>query len=166
MKRKLNILTVLYLIFLFLLFLSGSITGLFGELIYLLAFALPLAVGIYISRGEPCHGELGIDREKLKFTAPLIMPTVGVTVVLSYVTSLLIYLLTGVTSNVDLGDSLFIAILDHALMPALLEEILFRYLPMRFLSNESQRSTVIASAFFFALSARCCFSSASAWATS
>ena len=42
MKRKLNILTYLYTLFLVLLFLSGQFSGIIGDLIYLLSFALAI----------------------------------------------------------------------------------------------------------------------------
>ena len=151
MKRKLNILTILYLFFLVLLFLSGSINGILGEIVYYLAFILPLGVGIYLSRGECFDAGFKMDREKLRFTLPLIMPTVAVVIVLAALTSFWIYVMTGRTNSVDLGDSFVLAIISHALVPAILEELLFRYLPIRLLSGRSERVAVFSSAFFFAM---------------
>ncbi len=151
MKRKLNILTILYLFFLVLLFLSGSINGILGEIVYYLAFILPLGVGVYLSRGEYFDAGFKMNKEKLRFTLPLIMPTVAVVIVLAALTSFWIYVMTGRTNSVDLGDSFVLAIISHALVPAVLEELLFRYLPIRFLSGRSERAAVFASAFLFAL---------------
>lgn len=151
MKRKLNILTFLYMLFLLLLFLSGSFQGAFSSVIYFLAFGLPIGIGIYLSREDKVDNILGITREKVGFTLPLIMPTVSVVIMLSILTSLVIFALTGRTNEVDVGDSFILAIISHALLPALLEEMLFRYLPIRMLSHRSPALTVFASAFFFAL---------------
>ena len=70
---------------------------------------------------------------------------------LSYVTSLIIFALTGKTNSIDLGDSYFLALFTHALIPAIFEEALFRYLPMRLIAPHSPRCAVVASSFFFAL---------------
>ena len=50
-----------------------------------------------------------------------------------------------------MGDSYLLALLTHALAPAILEEALFRYVPMRLLAPYSQRGAIFISAFFFAL---------------
>ncbi len=153
MKKKLNILTVSYLLFLILLFLSGSTFGILSEVIYLLAFVLPFALALYRTREErvPRASYLTLNSEKISFTLPIIAPTVSVVMLISLLTSLLIFALTGKGNTVDVGDSFFAALLSHALLPAVLEEMLFRYLPMRLLAQHSKRGAVIASAFFFAL---------------
>ena len=151
MKRKLNTLSYLYLFFLALLFLSGGVSGFLGEVVYLLAFLLPLGIGIYLSRDEYPTVDFKMDREKVNFTLPLIIPTVAVTLLLSYLTGLLIFVTTGRVNSVDMGDSFLLAIISHAIMPAVLEELLFRYLPIRFLADRSERLCIFASAFFFSL---------------
>ena len=72
-------------------------------------------------------------------------------IAISALTSLLIYLSTGQTNSVDLGNSFILALLRYALLPAVLEEMLFRYLPMCLLLPYSKRATVLISAFFFSL---------------
>lgn len=153
MKRKLNILTILYLFFLVLLFLSGSISGVLGEAVYLLAFALPVGIGVYLTRDGSIRGKklLTLDYEGSRRTLPIVAPTVSVVMLVSYLTSLLIFAVSGKTNSVDVGDSFILAIFSHALLPAVLEEALFRYLPMRLLSEHSRRGTILISAFFFAL---------------
>ena len=86
------------------------------------------------------------------------MPTVSVIMLLSYITSILIFIFFGRTNDVDVGESFVLAIITHAFLPAVLEEMLFRYLPIRLLSRHSHEWTVLGSAFFFALVHRDLFS--------
>ena len=101
---------------------------------------------------------LSIDSYGIKKAWPLVFPTVSVVIAISALTSLLIFVTCGKTNSVDLGDSFVIAILRYALLPALLEEMLFRYLPLRLLSPCSRRGAVLISAFFFSLVHRDLFS--------
>ena len=151
MKRKLNILTYLYTLFLVLLFLSGQFSGIIGDLIYFLSFALPFVIGVILSRGQEGDISFEIDKENLKFTLPLIMPTVVVTIILAFITNLVIFTITGRTNYVYIGDSFVLAIITHAVLPAIFEELLFRYLPARILSGHSEKLVVLYSAFFFSL---------------
>lgn len=153
MEKKLNILSITYLLFLILLLLSGSLSGVVSDLVYFLAFIIPLAFGLISTRDEKVERGrfLVLDSEGLKRTLPVIFPTVSLVIILSYLTALLIRLITGRTNQVDVGDSFILALINHALLPAILEEALFRYLPMRLLSRHSKRGAVLISAFFFSL---------------
>ena len=66
-------------------------------------------------------------------------------------TSSVIYFIFGVKNPVDLGDNIWLAFLLHASLPALLEELLFRYLPLRIFGRESYPTMIVVSALFFAL---------------
>lgn len=153
MKRKISVLFLSYSLFLILLFTSGMLSGVLSEAVYFLSFILPILLALYLTRDEkPYRGKfLSLDKEGLKLTLPLIVPTISVTVIISYITAALIFLLTGKINSVDIGDSVFLAIVSHALLPALLEEALFRYIPMRLLAPHSKRAAVLISAFFFAM---------------
>ena len=152
MDRKTDILTIGYLAFLILLFLSGSISGIISEVLYLLAFILPFFAVMLQAKEKGRYTDLlSISKEKISFALPLIAPTVSLIIIVSFLTSLLIYAVTGKTNNVSLGDSFVLALLSHALMPAVFEEMLFRYLPMRLLSSHSKRGAIIISAIFFSL---------------
>ena len=59
--------------------------------------------------------------------------------------------LFGLEDTTAVEGSLPIALINYALLPAVLEELLFRYLPMRLTARYSPRMTVIISALFFAL---------------
>ena len=154
MNQKINRLTICYILFLILLLLSGILDGVFSRVVYLLAAAIPTVICLFRSREEVKRDKwlyLGIKKEGIRFTLPLIAPTIGLIMTVSFITSLLIFKLTGKENNVNVGDSFPLAMLNHALLPALVEEILFRYLPMRLLSSHSRRATVLASALFFSL---------------
>ncbi len=153
MSKKISILTFDYTIFLVLLFLSGSLSGVFSELVYYLAFILPIGITLFVTRSERVEREryLTIDMTGVKGFLPLIFPTVSAIMLISYLTSILIFFISGKTNSVDLGSSFIFALITHALLPAILEEALFRYLPMRLLAPYSKRGAVLISAFFFSL---------------
>lgn len=153
MKRKINSLSVSYMLFLILLFLSGSTSGVVSDLIYLVAFILPMLVSFIEIKDEKADRwqYLKLDKEGTKLTLLVLAPVIAVVFSLSALTSFIITALTGATASVDIGNSLPIALFLHAFLPAVLEEMLFRYLPMRLLSANSKRVTVFVSALFFAL---------------
>lgn len=153
MRKNVTILTASYTVFIFLLFLSGALSGFVSELVYYLAFIIPITLALLLTRKELSDMKeyLTIDREGISLAWPVIFPTIAVTILISYLTSLLIFAVTGKTNQVDLGDSYILALVSHALMPAILEEALFRYLPMKLLAPYSKRGAIFISAIFFAL---------------
>lgn len=154
MNKKINALTISYILFLIILFLSGSFSGILSRLIYILSGFVPLVLCLFLTRGEQRSEKwrfLTVKKDKLKLTLPLAAPTVVAIIILSFVTSWLIFKLTGKENNVNIGNSYVLAIINHALLPAIIEEVLFRYLPMRLLSSHSRRAAIFVSAFFFAL---------------
>ena len=153
MKRKINILTSCYTLVLILLFASGSVSGVWSEVMYYLSFLLPIGISLYLTRDEKIEkGKyLTIDAKGVIQFAPLIFPTISLTILLSIITSYIIYNVTGQTNSVYVGDSYPLAIFTHALLPAVLEEALFRYLPIRLIAPHSPRCAIFVSAFFFSL---------------
>ena len=153
MKNKISVLTISYVVFLVLLLSSAFFSGLVANVVYYLAFILPLVMAIRLSKDSSCDLSncLTINKQGIKHMMPLIFPTVLVVMLVSFATSLVLYALTGSTNSADVGDSFPLAIISFALIPAILEELLFRYLPMRLIAPYSRRGAVIISAFFFAL---------------
>lgn len=153
MNGKIRLLALSYSMFLVLLFLSGSLDGLWSRAVYYFAFILPLAIALLAVGREvlPKREQLGFSYEKLRLTLPCILPSAAIVALASFLTSLIIQAISGKTQTVDVGDSFFIALITHALVPAVLEEIVFRYLPMRLLAPHSKRGAVIVSAMMFAL---------------
>ena len=153
MKKNLTILTASYTVFIFFLFLSGAFSGFLSDVIYYLAFIIPITLALLLTRKElgDMREYLTIDREGISLSWPVIFPTIAVTMLISYLTSLLIFAVTGKTNYVELGDSYILALINHALLPALLEEALFRYLPLKLIAPYSKRGAIFISAAFFAL---------------
>ncbi len=152
--KKTKLLSLLYLLSLLMLFASGSLSGIVSQAVYILSFILPTVIGLYLVRREE-KGEkelpVSLDSRALGLLIPVVAPTVFIIIFISLFTSFLIGLIFGAQSSVELGDSLPLAILSHAILPAILEEALYRYLPMRLWGRERDGSLVIISALFFAL---------------
>ena len=149
-EKRIGFLAILDLVFIVFLVLSGSFSGTLSTLFYILAFIIPICVGFYMTREESGNVDflrLGGAREAL----PFIAPTIGAVMLVSFLTSLLIGLISGKGNSIDLGDSLILAILTHALAPAILEEALFRFIPMRAMKGERWPVIMLFSALFFAL---------------
>ncbi|MBQ7387313.1 MAG: CPBP family intramembrane metalloprotease [Clostridia bacterium] len=163
MKRNLTTFTAMCLIFLLLLASAGVTSGVFSEILYYSAFILPTILGIIadnkLRKEESEHDReypepknlFRISSEGVRRFLPLIFPTVALVFLISVLSSALIGALFGVESTVDVGDNLVLALLSHALLPALLEELLFRYMPMRMLARHSVRLTIVISSLYFAL---------------
>ncbi len=152
MEKKIRTLSYGYFALFVMLLVSGMLSGIFAEITYYLAFILPFAVICILERKEGlCPRLFTLDSEGARITALATFPCVCLVMVISYITSIAIYLAFGQTNSVDLGNSLPLALVNYALLPALLEEMLFRYLPMRMLAPYSKRAAVLVSAFFFAL---------------
>ena len=147
-------LSLLYLLSLLLLMASGSLSGALSRVAYALAFLLPTVIGIYLTcRGENGKKELplSLDSRAVGLFIPVIFPTVLLIVCASLLTSTVIWLVFGVKNQVTLGDNLPLAILSHAILPAVLEEALYRYLPLRLWGRDRGAGLVVISSLCFAL---------------
>ena len=162
MTEAVKLVTLVNIIFIILLLASSSVAGYLGEVLYYFAFAAPIFIGFYAS------GTLKKKREEIKGVAepeekytsfsgkkaldilPLIVPTVTVVFCISYLTSLLLSL-AGIQGATVENQGIFKMLLIHALVPAFLEEALFRYIAMRILLPYSKRWCIIYSAICFSL---------------
>ena len=163
MTDAVKILTLIDIIFLFFVAISGSIGGLAGDMVYyLFAFTLPIAIGFYSSIklrykreemagvAESPDGFLSLDSQRAVRLIPLIAPLVAVVFTVSLLTSILLSALGAPAQQVeDMG--ILQMLLVYALVPAVFEEALFRYIPMKLLSPYSRRTCVFYSALCFAL---------------
>lgn len=162
MTEAVKLVTLIDIIFILLLVLSGSVSGFVGEIVYYVAFIVPIAIGFYSSRGlkikreeikgvsEPQETLTNFSHVKLLRTMPLIAPTVAVVFSVSLLTSLLLSL-AGISGNTVKNENIAKMILVHAISPALFEEALFRYIPMKLLLPYSKRWCIIYSALCFSL---------------
>lgn len=151
MRRKVKILTFAYLLFLVFSLLSGRVNGFISDLLFAFAFIVPtfLCIGLTRGVGDDITEYLRLDRGGTRLLLALGVPTVVCVMGVSYLTSLLIGAASGVTNEINVGDSFFLAVISLALLPAILEEMLFRFLPMKLLMPHSKRVCVLFSAFMF-----------------
>ena len=162
MKHAIKLLTFLNVAFIVFLMLSSSFTGWIRELLYYLAFIVPIVIGCLSSeelkrkreevagvREEPDR-LLEFDLGRAKRLLPLIAPTVAIVFVASFMTSLILSLIGASSSGVE-EAGIVRMILVHALAPALFEEALFRYIPLKLIMPYSKRWCVFYSALCFAL---------------
>ncbi len=154
MKREINLLTLTYLLVLLSLFVSGLFEGVLSTVIYILGFVLPFCLALVLAKipGEKSRAEyLTLTRSGALITANALFLLVGICFLLSYLSSLVLWHTLGVSAVSDLGDSFTVSVLIHALLPAVLEEALFRYLPLKLIGERSPAVTLLLSAGFFAL---------------
>lgn len=152
MQKRVDLLTYICILFVILLFVSGISTGIMSDVVYILAFAVPIFFGLRFGADrEDRYSYFKISRKDIGFVLPTVPLVIAVIFLLSFLSSLLIYLASGKTNAADVGDSIPLAILTHALLPAILEEALFRYLPMRMLGKRSPRTALLISSVYFAL---------------
>ena len=163
-----RLVTLLDVIFIVLLAISGSVSGLIGDLIYYVAFILPITVGFFCSselkrKREEIAGVaekpdrlLTFDRNAFRKTVPLVAPAVATVFAVSFLTSMLMSVFGVQSPPVEKTDIVTMLIV-HALTPAIFEEALFRYIPMKLIAPYSKRLSVFYSAFCFAL-IHCSFS--------
>ncbi len=159
MKRTVSEFVITDLMFVALLSLSGVLSGffsgIFSDLLYLASFLLPTVAFLTLRKNK--------NEESFKLSVSLTprsaclfllfaAPTVFGVMALSFLSSSLMGVI-GSEGAVATEDTNFLyALILHAIAPAIFEEMLFRYLPLRALGNESPRLAVIYSAILFSLS--------------
>ncbi len=151
MERNIKIFTVASLAFLCILSLSGSLGGVIGEILYILAFAIPVCLSLLGARGEKPSLGLGvkIKNAALIFSAsPLLLFLIFA---LSFITAVIISITVGANNPSPVSGSPVTDVLSLAFAPAILEEALFRYLPLKLIAPYSRKSALIISSLFFSL---------------
>ena len=162
MNNSVKVYTFLIIAFIFLCSITGALPEPFNLILEIVAYGVPIFVGYLASRKFKREREeiagvaeaestlIGVRREKTVGILPLVMPTLGIIFLVSYLTSLLLGLL-GVQGSTVEDAPLFEMIILHALVPSVLEEMLFRYLPMKLIMPYSKRFCVCLSSVYFAL---------------
>lgn len=160
MQKNIKIYTLLILVLLLFLALSGIVPQPFGSILYLSGFALTIGIGlVYSSRDKTRREEESGQREpsdmllslnkSCALVAPLVFPVIALVFLTSFLTSLLLSAL-GVVPPESVEENILELILLHAVAPAILEEAAFRYLPMKLFMPYSKRATLIISSIYFA----------------
>ncbi len=152
MERNIKTYTLSILIFLLILSLSGSFDGILGEALYYFAFIIPTALALLTLREQKTDFSLltpKIKNAKLIFSlTPL---SLFLIFTLSYITAWIIFRTLGKTNPPETSGAPISDIFSLAFLPAILEETLFRYLPLKLIAPYSKKSAVIISSVFFAL---------------
>lgn len=162
MNNAVKVYTFLTLAFLLASSAAGMLAAPFNIIFKIAAYGVPVFVGYLVSRKFKREREeiagvaeaestlVGIKPCRLAGLAPLVMPTLGLIFLISYLTSLLLGTL-GIAGSTVEDAPLFEMLIIHALVPSLLEEMLFRYLPMKLIAPYSRRLSIVVSSVYFAL---------------
>lgn len=150
-KRATDITVLCHALVLIGLSVSGSLSGIASDICYITAFLLPTALGILFARayGIP-HCPISIGKKDLGLASFIIFPSVLLILGISLITSELLKF-TGAVFEVTVYDTFIENALRHAILPAVLEEAVFRYLPMTLFSKNRKRECILISSISFAL---------------
>ncbi len=164
MVSKIRLLVAMDMLFLLFLALSGSTAGITSEILYYLAFLAPILVALnnlYIPR-ESSHAswentksamlrdlkrDFSLSKEDALFTLPIFAPAICLIIGISYATSSLMGLF-GYENVRVFEEPFFVALITHALVPAVLEELLFRFAPIKLLKDNKKCALLLSSVMF------------------
>ena len=162
MKKNIIIFIFLTIFSRLVLSLSGMAEPPFADMLYVLAFGLPILVGIPLAERDRRRREeiagvkerwaslLSLRPERAVMLLPLVFVSVAAIFFVAYLGYLLISILGGELSG-GISGSLFELLLTSALLPSVTEEMLFRLLPMKLVLPYSRKWTVILSAVSFSV---------------
>ena len=147
-----NTLTLCNAIFILLFAISTFFDGFLRSSFHLFAYLIAILIGVWRASEETDKiAPLKLsDIRASAFSLPLFPPILALTMLVALGTSAL-FSLIGIEGTGALGDRFGVALLEHALLPAVFEELLFRYLPLILLGRENPRGLILTSAIFFAL---------------
>lgn len=159
MTEKIKIITIIDLLFLFILGAAGSLENkVLSDIFYYLAFLIPIGMGLcYIfKKREPVHSaapispnDFTLKKDEAILALPLIMPEIFAVLLISVATSTLMNLL-GQNNTTSFNEPFGYAVLIHALIPAVLEELLFRFIPIKLIGKGEEKTAIILSSLMFA----------------
>ena len=153
MNRSLSELIFADSIFLLFLSFSSLCEGALGSLFYAAAFILPVVMMTYLWRAKEEKYEIRIfaaGRESLSLSA-FVFPIIFGVFLISFLVSMLLSLIGVQSEPRSLDGNLLYVIITSAIAPAIFEEMLFRYLPIKALGAHSPKLTVVYSTVLFAL---------------
>ena len=147
-NRKIAKIVLADLLFVFFLTLSGMLAEL-SDFFYVAAFLFPALFLILTEKSKVRLAPTlrGADIPNFLVSAPLI---IGGIILFAFITASILSLF-GIKDNTELAGDIFPIIVNHALLPALLEELLFRYAPIRMLGDMKRGNVIILTSALFAL---------------
>lgn len=152
MKNR-TLLTLLYASALLLLICSSLLPSNIRPYLSPFSLLLPLLVGLLLFR-KRCGGRIIAFEEKSRkrtIICYLLFPIILLGIIAVSALSTFLFSLIGIESTTTLSYPLPTALIFYAAVPALLEEALYRYLPMLALQDESRTSVLVFSSVAFAL---------------
>lgn len=151
MKNR-TLLTLLYGAAILLLICSSLLPSTIRPYFSPFALLLPLLFGLFLFRKRGGGRIIAFEEKKRERTvlAYLLFPIILLGIIAVSALSSLLFSLVGIESTTVLPDSLPTALIFYAAVPALLEEALYRYLPMLALRDESRLGALVFSSVAFA----------------
>ena len=132
MKKTVTRIVLADFLFIALLSLAGSLDGPVSQVVYYLGYFVP-ALFLFLSSQDSFRENakpiLKLSRQGGILTSLTVAPTLVIVLGMSFLTTLLLSLFAK-PAPVVLEDNLLVAILIHAVIPAFLEELLFRFIPI------------------------------------
>ena len=149
--RGVRIITAASLGFFILLILSGAVGGALGNVLYYLALPVSGFSALFICKSDLSEEKmLSMKASDVKASLAYVFPTVLLVMTVSYLTALF-FSLFGISTDEKITEPLPTAILVYALYPAVFEELLFRYIPLRLSDKMPRGMLVVVSSVAFAL---------------
>ena len=150
MRKSIAYIVLIDLAFLFIAAVKGMMSGVTADFVYYGSYAALIAAAVLITRRDETCLKMSIMPQKSLQAAALFAPTMLLIIGISFVISALLALL-GKSNVTDVSGPLVLELMRHALLPAVLEEMLFRYVPIKLLGGRSRRAAITVSSVMFAL---------------
>ena len=154
MKKRVLICLFADLFFALILIFSSAFSGAVKEIVYYAAFILPFLFACFLSSSlslDTKAPKISLSRENLKLVLPLVMPSLFLIFAVSYITTLILSPFGIENPAPDVSGNLFSMIILHALLPSVLEEMLFRYIPQKLFWGKSTLFAAVLSSLLFAV---------------
>lgn len=151
MKKALTQLIFADCLFVLLLSLSSFLGNSLEWPLYAAAFVVPTLLLLGIEREEDLRIPVFSRSSVSVLSISLVFPIILIIFTMSFLTGLIMGAVGVEWVGNDLSGNIFFVIAVSAFAPAIFEEMLFRYIPLRLLGGYSKRLTVIYSAILFAL---------------
>lgn len=154
MRRAINLCVLSSIMFMILLvpvpYIAAYGTALYAVL-YALTFVLCGATALLIARRsgmQVMRLPVKIERHGVLLSLPFAVPSVALIMLAAELTSYLLSLVGAASAELPQGNAAYLA-LAYVIIPAVGEELLFRYIPISLIAPYSRRGAVIVSALLF-----------------
>lgn len=154
MKKRVKVIVALDLLFLLLLITAGTVNNkIISEILRYGAFIIPILLGLVYIYLNKCDFDFPLSILPKKKTCPkallIFAPAIAVILLLALGGSAIKEALLG-AAEASLDEGFVKALILHALIPSVLEEMLFRYVPIRLLGKNYRALFLSALMFAFA----------------